>query len=637
MPNLANNHALGGSMNSSGNACRRGRHPAARESRRRSVGGGWRLLMIGALSLAWTTAGAGERAAPACDQWGTEAFFRYADVATVAQCLEGAADPYATAEDGDPAWFSAASHSADPDVIRLLIEAGAEVATPSERGETVLHVAARDNESVAVLRFLLANGGDVHAAGNWREATPLHYAAESNGNPAVVQALLDAGAEPKARTTHALTALGLAAGNNESVEVLRILLATGGDVDAACGTCPPIPLHEAACSNGNPAILQALLDAGADPNARTGRGSTALHAAMRDMCVWQRDNEGDIVRLLLARGADPNAATIDGDTPLHVAASSISDNAAVLATLLAAGADPNAREHDDGGTPLHLSAFEGRPAMARLLVGAGANVDARDGNGRTPAHWALTGPVIEALVALGANIDLRDERGNTPLHEAAQFGYEERHAGDLIKALLAHGANPLARNCEGRTPWDLAAENGTLRDHGPDAYGQLNEARLDRAATGASDAGGTADDPEARRRPTDSPTDMGPEVDGYVPMCPTNDVDPCGNGLRPFVAAFVDLEDEPRKLGHLRTWSPIEMAEPNCLARHEAFHFGALLQLYLLPHVDSGSLDCGALERRLNIAFSPLRLKTEHAYRMFDDVVQHLCPEAPTLSDRGSG
>src|SRR5689334_23283956 len=89
-------------------------------------------------------------------------------------------------------------------------------------------------------------------------------------------------------------------------------------------------LHHAAAF-GTREMLELLLKAGADVNARNGRGSTPLHWAVSDVGK---------TRLLLEKGAAINSQTDSGRTPLYLAASQ-SDHDSVLRLLLDKGADPN--------------------------------------------------------------------------------------------------------------------------------------------------------------------------------------------------------------------------------------------------------------------------------------------------------
>jgi RNA polymerase sigma factor (sigma-70 family) len=105
---------------------------------------------------------------------------------------------------------------------------------------------------------------------------------------------------------------------------------------------------------------------------------TALHRA-----AYNGDNA--LAALLLDAGADPDARTRGGQTPLHIA--TLVDRPSIVALLLAGGADPNAAA-DNGLTPLHFAVIRDRRAIATQLLGAGADAGLPDRHGRTPLDWA---------------------------------------------------------------------------------------------------------------------------------------------------------------------------------------------------------------------------------------------------------
>ena len=101
---------------------------------------------------------------------------------------------------------------------------------------------------------------------------------------------------------------------------------------------------------GNPAVMELLLDWGADIMLPDQNGATPLHYAMRSDAVG-------VVRLLLERGADASAQNHDGDTPLHLIARwyghDTQARAEIVALLIEYGADANAA-NSDGDTPYDL-------------------------------------------------------------------------------------------------------------------------------------------------------------------------------------------------------------------------------------------------------------------------------------------
>ena len=204
-----------------------------------------------------------------------------------------------------------------------------------------------------------------------------------------------------------------------------------GNVDLEAGNASGLtPLHAAATDAEDPAVIEALIAAGADVNARTEDGHTPLHHAA------QFNEEPAVLQALLAAGANLVAeATGDRHTPVHEAAKS-NANPAVLAALLAAGANPMMPD-GQGGTLLHWAAAgHDNLAVVETLLAAGADVRARRDDGRTPLHFAASNneaAVVEALIAVGANVQEGDNAGHTPLYYAA-FGNQNPA---VIEALIA--------------------------------------------------------------------------------------------------------------------------------------------------------------------------------------------------------
>jgi ankyrin repeat protein len=112
----------------------------------------------------------------------------------------------------------------------------------------------------------------------------------------------------------------------------------------------------------------------------------------------------------------------------------------------------------DGYTALHFAAFFAKPEAARILIDAGASVAtvAQNGMRVQPLHSAAAGHQIEIcrlLLAAGAEVDARQAGGFTPLHEASQNGDPE-----MVELFLSAGADPLATTDDGKTAARLAEE-----------------------------------------------------------------------------------------------------------------------------------------------------------------------------------
>jgi len=114
----------------------------------------------------------------------------------------------------------------------------------------------------------------------------------------------------------------------------------------------------------------------------------------------------------------------------------------------------------DGFTALHLAAYFGKAEVARILLQAGADVNAEADNEMRvhPLHSAAAGRHLEVcrlLLAAGADVNARQAGGFTPLHAAAQNGDPE-----LVELFLSARADPMAPTDDGDTPATTAEAAG---------------------------------------------------------------------------------------------------------------------------------------------------------------------------------
>ena len=231
--------------------------------------------------------------------------------ALVERLLAAGADPNAALESGETA-LMAAARAGSLTAVNALLAAGAPVnATESTRGQSALMWAAA-NRHPAVTRALLEHGADIGARSRTRRRVYNMGGSRSAGSASrgiVLEEVAEGGS----------TALLFAARSGD-LESARLLLAAGANAHdtAADGNTA---LNIAALS-GHGSLAAFLLDESADPNAAP-LGYTALHAAvlrgtLRDRGVPNDDPGAGVplVRALLERGADPNARLLKG-TPVR--------------------------------------------------------------------------------------------------------------------------------------------------------------------------------------------------------------------------------------------------------------------------------------------------------------------------------
>lgn len=113
-----------------------------------------------------------------------------------------------------------------PEVVRTLIEAGANVNEPGSYGQTMVMLAA-DHKNLEILQLLIEAGADVNRANEYKIA-PLASAAEQ-GSKEVVALLLKSGAKVNARNTYGGTALQVAVLRGY-IDIVKMLIDAGADV-----------------------------------------------------------------------------------------------------------------------------------------------------------------------------------------------------------------------------------------------------------------------------------------------------------------------------------------------------------------------------------------------------------------------
>src|SRR5687767_10190426 len=248
------------------------------------------------------------------------------------------------------------------------------------------------------------------------------------GNNTAAVTLLQKKVDVNTTEADGTTALHYAVRNDDGALVDRLIRA---GADARATTRYGVTPMALACENGSAPVVERLLKAGVGVNATGRLGETPLH-----LCA--RTGKPDAVKVLLSHGATVD--TIEnwrGQTPLMWAAAE--GHAATMRLLIEAGADVNARSSiiawerqrteeprdkwlpPGGLTPLLFAARDGKLESAKVLLSAGADVNIVDPDLHTPLILALVNghfDVAGALIQAGADVNMEDKVGQTALYAA---------------------------------------------------------------------------------------------------------------------------------------------------------------------------------------------------------------------------
>jgi ankyrin repeat protein len=308
-------------------------------------------------------------------------------------------------------------------LLLLVASVSGQEPVPSER----FYQAIRSDDLLALGRLVEQFGVDARDS---LGQTPLMVAV-AFGSSGAVDLLLKAGADPKAAASSGATALHWSRGDADKV---RLLLDRGADINAR-SQLGRTPLIVAAASTGSAEVVRMLLAKGAEVNTADNTGATPLMEATTA-------GQEDVVRLLLDRGANvnpkdsgvPGMASLVG-SPLSAAA--LHGNADLVRLFLSKGAQVNAVSAANNVvkngpiafgnvTALHMAAAGGSVDVARILLDAGAVVDAPDVRGVTPLTFAVATDrpepgLVRLLIERGADKTLRSKVGESPVDWARKY------------------------------------------------------------------------------------------------------------------------------------------------------------------------------------------------------------------------
>jgi ankyrin repeat protein len=364
----------------------------------------------------------------------------------------------------------------DAAMLSALLKAGADVESANDDGETALMTVAR-TDKVDAAAVLIKAGAKVNAVESWRGQTALMWAA-SQRQPEMTKLLLQSGADPNAvsalrnwartstaeprgqwRPPGAWTALQFAA-REGCPGCARELAKAGAKLDTASPEGITALLF--AVLNARFDTAKVLIEAGADVNIADKWGRAPLYSAIDYNTT--------------PRGGRPDRPSTDVATPLEIAAMLL-DRKADIDFQLKAFPPYRLLGPDRGGdsllttgsTPLLRAAKACDVPAAKLLLDRKAKVDLPNSMKLTPllvvagSNWAITDTrgrfrnekhcieMARMLLDAGADINAVNNNGQSSLHAAARMDMK-----DLVRFLGERGANLDIKDRNGSTALDIA-------------------------------------------------------------------------------------------------------------------------------------------------------------------------------------
>jgi len=369
--------------------------------------------------------------------------------------------------------------------VRALIQRHVDVNVPQNDGTTALMWAVRYDD-LETADLLIHAGAKVSSA-NRDGATPLQLAA-INGSAPMLEKLIKAGADPNAPLSGTGDSALMLAARTGKTDALNALLESGANVNAKESWGGTTPLMWAVSERHADAV-RVLIDRGADVHARSNYVAAANGRGFEGRTPTASETTQKVEEFASGWLTPLMFAAREGDV-------------ASARLLVTAGADVNAVA-GDGKDALGLAIFNGNYDVASFLVDSHSNLNHPDAQGFTPLFWAVDRrnmetapnfpwmvtsdplPLIRKLLDGGANPNAIVNNTPRALMLAGSprivFATALMRAAfsadlELSKLLLAHGADPAIKSSDGETMVEAAAGLGFIQGY---SKGRSAAERLD--------------------------------------------------------------------------------------------------------------------------------------------------------------
>ena len=357
--------------------------------------------------------------------------------------------------------------------VKVLIDAGCNLALPNANGETPFDIAAKTGHPQIVqylhgilnspfppdillsvvgnnwfldtsshIRFFIGKGASIHVSRPSGD-TPLHLAASlfwDTGHLQALKLLVNAGCDPRACNLAGETPFHLAA-RRGNIQFMEYLLSLGMTVP------PDIMLSllegDRIFRHQGHHVVRFLLDNGGDVHTVAQNGDTLLHLAAT---LHPEEDALELARHLVHSGCIPCQTNLKGETPFHIAAQHGS------VSLVKYFLSLNIKLPPDILLAAPIIGYSDKAELIHFLVQEGANVSAATTDGDTPIHLLLKDrdgifggeydrlECVKILISAGCNLRVRNGAGETSLHVAARYG-----ANMILGYLLSQGV-PLSND-----------------------------------------------------------------------------------------------------------------------------------------------------------------------------------------------
>ena len=352
------------------------------------------------------------------------AYWGYLDVVKVL-ISDFKADVNACTHRGETPLHRAASEG-HLDVVKVLIsEFKADVSSHTGSGETPLHYAASKGHLSVVRMLLLESKTDVNVC-NKSGSTPFDMAVHNDSEEMALALMIEFHCDTKGGTPYIHTAC-----ERGWVNLVRALVQKHGTGILNYTFGVATPLHVVAKSHGHEVAVMLVKEFGS--SVRDLQGRSMLHIACEE------GNVSLVRTLILNSKADVTARDNEGNTPLHVAAMSGRENFNLLINEF--GCDFKVKGHM-GRSPLHLACLLGKDLVVRLISEhAPSTIWMVDDNGDTPLHLcAREGKTecVTALLELDPPVMVRNNSGQTPKDVAEKYAENYGYIGDCYRHIDAY-------------------------------------------------------------------------------------------------------------------------------------------------------------------------------------------------------